>query len=115
MSILTEVEILKKIEKNESLYISFINEKGDHIKIIPVKKVTGCLSADKRDCDIFFRKNLNEIGIKYQQGEEFLFVFSNENEARDYLKEKIKERIRILEIKLKEKFKEIEELKAKYL
>ena len=115
MSILTEAEILKKIEKNESLYISFINTKGDHIKIIPVKKVTGYFSTDKRYCDFFFKKNINEIGIKYQQDGEFLFVFSNEDEARDYLKEKIKERIRILEIKLKEKFKEIEELKAKYL
>ncbi len=115
MSMLTEAEILEKIKKNESLYVSFINMRGDYIKIIPVKKVKGFLSTDKRDSDIFFRKNSNEAGIKYQQDQEFLFVFSNENEAKDYLKEKIKERISILEIKLKEKFKEIEELKAKYL
>ena len=83
MSILTEAEILKKIEKNESLYISFINTKGDYIKIIPVKKVKGCLLTDKRYCDFFFKKNINEIGIKYQQDGEFLFVFSNEDEAKD--------------------------------
>ena len=59
----------------------------------------------ERRTGIDFSKNVQQFDL-------LLDIIGEETPETE---EKIKERIRILEIKLKEKFKEIEELKAKYL